>query len=169
METIKSFISKRFSHDKRVYTLLREVLRKSIHICSSISVLFYHFYPVATILLLCCGVLFYFVCEKIRLSGGHIPIISKITHYASRKADDGKFVLGPLTLGIGIILSFLLFSKTASTLAIFSLSFGDGFASLIGRAYGIYHFTRVKKKTLAGSLACFVAVFVSSFFVVKLI
>lgn len=164
---LKQFRYKKISQSATVEDLVKELVRKMIHISSCFTVLLAHFFPVATKIFLLFGIAFYVLCELLRLNGKHVPVVSSITQIASRKADEGRFVFGPVTLGIGLLLSLLFFEQKISTLAIFSLSFGDGLASLVGKIYGQKHFKLVRKKTFEGSLACFIAVFVSTLFVLK--
>ena len=67
-------------------------------------------------------------------------------------------MLGPVTLGIGAMLALLLYPKTASTIAIFALAFGDSAAALIGKSVGGIRIPLTRGKTLAGSFACFAVV-----------
>ena len=48
-----------------------------------------------------------------------------------------------------------------------ALAFGDGLASLAGKFLGNLHIPYTGGKTCAGSLMCFVAIFVSSFAVLQ--
>lgn len=164
---LREFRYKRISQNPRVEVFLKEFVRKSIHIASSFTVLLAHYFYELTLGLIICGILFYTLCEILRLNGKRVPIISSITQIASRKADEGKFVLGPLTLGFGLLLSLLLFQTPVSSLAIFALTFGDGFAGLIGRLYGQMQFKPLQRKTFVGSFACFFSVFLASIFILK--
>jgi len=148
---------------QRTNSIIKEVFRKSIHICSSLVPLFlkYAYYPV--IILLICAVIAYSVCEILRLKGYTIPLISKVTETAARKRDENKFVLGPVTLVLGILLAAIILPLPAATVGIFALAFGDGTASLGGKLMGRVQIPGCHGKTVAGSLTCFFAVFVSCF------
>ena len=86
---------------------------------------------------------------------------------AARERDRGKFVLGPLTLALGIILCALLCPQEAAAAGILALAFGDGLASLAGKLVGNLHIPWTGGKTCAGSLMCLIAIFVSSFCVLR--
>ena len=103
------------------------------------------------------GVLVYSGAEYSRLHGHSVVFISRLTVLASRPRDHGRFVAGPVTLGIGAMLALLLYPAPAAFLAIYALAFGDGIASLVGRAYGRIRI--LPGTTFEGSLACLVAVF----------
>ncbi len=106
------------------------------------------------------GVLAYTSAEYYRLQGGSVAVVSVLTVIASRPRDRGRFVVGPVTLGTGAMLALLLYPAPAAFLAIYALAFGDGIASLVGRAFGTIRITR--GTTLEGSLACLFAVFVAA-------
>ena len=89
-----------------------------------------------------------------------IPLVSELTLIASREKDRNGFVLGPVTLGLGAMLSLLLYPLPAASLAIYALAFGDGIASLAGTIVRGPRIPLFGGKTISGSLACFVAVFV---------
>jgi phytol kinase len=139
-----------------------ELLRKGIHLLIA-------FVPVIASLnlglavgLLSCGVLFYAACERLRLGGYIVPVISRVTTLAARRRDGKGYVLGPITLGLGALLSLLLYPDPAASLAIYALAFGDGLSSLVGKTFGSLRIPFTGGKSLEGSLTCLVAVFVAS-------
>ncbi len=113
----------------------------------------------ATLGLLAVGTLFYAFAEASRLRGMPIPVVSDLTLIAARERDRNGFVLGPVTLSLGAMLSLLLYPLPAASIAIFALAFGDGLASLVGTLVRGPRIPLLGGKTLAGSLACFAAVF----------
>jgi len=152
----------------RTKTLLKELFRKSIHLCAAIVPFFLERWRILTICLLIFALTAYTLCEVLRLKGHHIPLISRITEIAARKRDEDKFVLGPVTLVIGIlIVAFTIKDPDCLKTGIFALAFGDGLASLCGKFFGRVHIPFTKGKTAAGSLACFTAVYISSFCVLS--
>jgi len=139
-----------------------ELLRKSIHLLIA-------FVPGIALQnlglamgLLSGGVLFYAACECLRMEGYSVPVISKVTALAARRRDGDRFVLGPITLGLGALLSLLLYPNPAASIAIYALAFGDGLSSLVGKSFGSVRLPFTGGKSLEGSLTCLVAVFVSS-------
>lgn len=144
-------------------SLLKELFRKSIHLCSAFVpfLLKIAYWPVLILLFL--ALIGYCVSELFRLNGIEVPVVSKITAVAARKRDENKFVLGPVTLVVGIICTALLWQPTFARIGIYALAFGDGLASLFGKFLGRIHIPGTQGKTAAGSLTCFIAVFVSSF------
>lgn len=142
-----------------VNSVYKEIFRKLIHLCTAfVPFLLYHFYwPVEILLIL--AALGFSLSEILRLKGINVPLVSQITNVAARKRDEGKFVLGPVTLVAGIIITSLIFDKTSYTIGILSLAFGDGLASLSGKLFGRLHIPFTEGKTVAGSLSCFIAIF----------
>lgn len=142
--------------------ILKELFRKSIHLCASlIPFLLSYFYSPVLIALSVILVL-YIASEILRRKGTKIFLVSKITEAASRKRDENKFVLGPVTLTLGILISAIFFNATPAAIGIYALAFGDGLASLVGKMFGKTTIPYTQGKTVAGSLACFTAIFVSA-------
>jgi len=139
-----------------------EVLRKGIHLLIGFVPALASLNIGLAIGLLASGVLFYAICETLRLRGFDVPIVSRITAMAARRRDGGKFVLGPVTLGVGALLSLLLYPNPAASIAIYALAFGDGLSSLVGKAFGTIKLPLTRGKSLEGSLTCLLAVFSSS-------
>lgn len=152
---------------KYTNSIAKEIFRKSIHLCSSFVplLLFYSYWTTLSLLFL--ALFGYFISEYFRVKGIKVPLVSKITEIAARKRDEDKIVLGPITLVLGIITCSLLWDFVPSTIGIFALAFGDGLASLVGKLFGKIHIPFTNGKTVGGSLACFFAVFVSSYCVCK--
>ena len=149
-------------------TILKELFRKSIHLCSSIVPLFFSMYYWYTVYGLLLIVTFYYFCEIARLEGHPVPLVSVITETASRQRDECKFVLGPVTLVLGIVFAALVLPLSCAKIGIFALAFGDGLASLAGKLFGRLKILHTGGKTLEGSLTCFAAVFISTYIVTGL-
>ncbi len=137
-----------------------EVVRKSIHILIAFVPLFASIDMVATMALLAGGTILYTYAEKLRLEGRRFVFVTDITLLAIRDRDRGKLVLGPITLSLGAMLSLLLYPEPASFIAIYALAFGDGFASLVGTVWGRIRIPFTAGKTVIGTLAGFVAVYI---------
>ncbi len=148
---------------QRLNAILKELFRKSIHICSSFIPLFLKlaYWPVIVLLVL--AVIVYSISEVLRSKNIELPLISKVTEIAARKRDENRFVLGPVTLVCGILLDAMLLPLDCARAGIFALAFGDGLASLMGKLFGKITIPGAHGKTAAGSLTCFFAVFISTF------
>ncbi|TWI78209.1 dolichol kinase [Treponema putidum] len=163
MSFLRNLRYKKFSQNEKIEVLIKETFRKTIHLCAAFVPLFarHFFYP--TIIALSFITCLYTVFEVLRLRGHNIFMISSITGFAARERDKGKFVLGPVTLSLGVISSLLIFPFKEASIGIMALALGDGLASLVGKLWGRQHLNISKDKTFAGSIACFTAVFISSF------
>jgi phytol kinase len=137
-----------------------ELLRKSLHLLIALVPPLASINMPFTLALVAVGTLIYAFAEAARQQGRPIFLISDITVVASRDRDTGKFVLGPVTLGLGTMLALFLYPNPASSIAIYALAFGDGLASLTGKMVGGIKVPFFGDKTLAGSLACFLSVLI---------
>lgn len=143
--------------------LEKEFVRKSIHLLIATIPLMASINLSITIGLLTAGTIIYSYSETLRCSGSPVFLISNITMIAARDRDRNKFVLGPVTLGLGALLTLLLYPHPAATLGIYALAFGDGLSSIFGKLFGKRLIPFGGGKTFAGSIACFIAVVISSY------
>ena len=137
-----------------------EMVRKSLHLLIALVPPMAAINKPFTLALLAVGTLVYAFAEAARLSGKPIFLISEITVIASRDRETGRFVLGPVTLGLGAMLALFMYPNPASSIAIYALAFGDGLASLTGKMIGGAKVPFFGQKTFAGSIACFLSVFI---------
>lgn len=152
----------RTRHRPPAAVLRMEMVRKSIHLLVVLVPTMVALNRSATIAILTAGIASYILFESLRRSGHVVPFVSRLTVLSARKRDKGKFVMGPVTLGAGALISVLLFPPQASAVAIYALGFGDGLSSLVGRFFGRIPLPLTDGKSLEGSLTCFVAVLLSS-------
>jgi len=157
--TIIERIEKNFSIREE---LRIEILRKGIHLLIAFVPAIARLSQGLAMGLLSGGVIVYAACETLRLKGYVVPLVSRVTALAARRRDAGRFVLGPVTLGLGALLSLLLYPNPAATIAVYALAFGDGLSSLVGKSIGSIRIPFTGGKSLEGSLTCLTAVFVSS-------
>jgi len=145
------------------YELKSEVIRKALHLLIALTPSMAAVNMTFTIAVLLTGTLGYTLMECLRLCGIKVPVISSITSMASRQRDIGRFVMGPVTLGLGALLALLLYPSAAAAIAIYALAFGDGIASLVGKFFGKTRPSFLLGKSVEGSLACFTAVLLSAY------
>jgi dolichol kinase len=142
-----------------------ECIRKSIHFLIALTPLLTAVDRGFAMFALTLGIISYVYLEVLRLSGIEVPFFSIITRKASRPRDKNRFVLGPVTLGLGALLALLFLPETAANIAIYALAFGDGFASLIGRVFGRIRPAFLLGKSVEGSVSCFFSVFIAAWYV----
>ncbi|MDR1618583.1 MAG: phosphatidate cytidylyltransferase [Treponema sp.] len=140
-----------------------EVVRKAIHFIIALAPVIAAFNRPLTVFVLMAGTLGYTWMETLRLAGGQIPFVSFLTRMASRDRDRGRFVMGPVTLGMGALLALLFYPSPAASIGIYALAFGDGFASLVGKLFGVLRPRFLCGKSIEGSLACFIAVLIAAY------
>jgi dolichol kinase len=144
-----------------------EIIRKLLHFLIALSPSMAAFNMNFTVIFLIAGTLGYTIMETLRLAGIRVPLISSLTSMASRSRDLGRFVLGPVTLGLGALAALLLYPLPAASIAIYALAFGDGIAGLAGKIFGRVRPSFMHGKSVEGSLACLVVVFLTSYLVSK--
>lgn len=144
-----------------------ELTRKGIHVLIAFVPSLAAIDRSLTALLLMSGILFYAWAESMRFLGFSLPLISRITGVVSRKREQGHFVLGPVTLGLGALLPLLIFPRPVAAIAIYALAFGDGISSLVGKFLGRLRPAFLAGKSIEGSFACFTATFLAGFMVFR--
>jgi dolichol kinase len=142
--------------------LKAELVRKGFHGLIGFAPVLASWNYTGTLILIAAGILVYVCFETLRHNGIKIPIVSFLTDFASRRRDRGRFVLGPVTLGAGALLCLLVFPPTAAAIAVYTLAAGDGVSSLAGKFFGRLRPAFLGGKSVEGSLACFIAVFLCS-------
>ena len=143
--------------------LKTEIVRKAIHFLIALTPSMAAIDRPLTVLFLMAGTLGYTFMEYLRLSGVKIPVFSPLSRMASRPRDTGRFVMGPVTLGLGALIALLLYPSPVASIAIYALAFGDGFASLAGKFFGKWRPAFLYGKSVEGSLACFTAALISAY------
>lgn len=140
-----------------------ELTRKSIHLLIAFTPLLLSISKPLTLALLASGMAAFAAFEALRMRGVRIPLISALTEKAARKRDAGRFVKGPITLGLGALLSAVLFQPIPASVAIYILAFGDGFSSLVGKLFGHIRMPLTRGKSVEGSLTCLIVSLLSTY------
>jgi dolichol kinase len=142
--------------------LKTELVRKALHSLVALAAPLAAWNRTGTLVLLAAGTAVWVCFETLRRRGVPVPVISAVTDFASRRRDHGHFVLGPVTLGAGAFLSIFLFPPLPAALAVYALAAGDSVSSLTGKFLGRLRPAFLFGKSVEGSLACFIAVFLCS-------
>lgn len=140
-----------------------ELTRKSIHLLIAFVPALLALSKDLTIVILAAGTASYAIFETLRMKGIRVPLISALTAKAARLRDVGRFVLGPVTLGLGALLSVLLFGPVPASIAVYILAFGDSFSSLVGKILGRVRMPFTRGKSVEGSIICFATSLLSAF------
>ncbi len=139
-----------------------ELTRKSIHLLIAFVPLLRSISRTLAIATLAAGIVAYAIFEYLRMHGRKVPLISELTLRAARLRDSGRYVVGPITLGLGALISVLVFSPAVSDIAVYVLAFGDGLSSLAGKVIGRIRLPFSQGKSLEGSIVCFLASFLAA-------
>ena len=148
---------------KDIGELKTEIVRKAIHFLIALTPSMAAVNRPLTVLILMIGTVGYTFMEYLRLSGVKIPVFSSLNKMASRPREAGRFVMGPVTLGLGALIALLLYPSHVASVAIYALAFGDGFASLVGKFFGKWRPAILYGKSVEGSFACFTATLISAY------
>jgi phytol kinase len=138
----------------------KEIIRKLIHSLIFIFAFIASIHMQTAIISLILGILLYIIIETLRINETTIPFISQITEIVHREDEKERFIIAPITLGLGALISLILFPLPVAQLAIFSIAFGDSAASIAGQNIPSSPIPYNKNKTIAGSVACFIMVFI---------
>jgi len=131
-----------------------ELIRKGIHILIAFVPVLAAVSRSNTALLLMAGMLLYAGLEGLRFAGFTPPLFSAIIKHGERQREQGSFVLGPVTLGLGALLSLILFQPAAAAVAVYTQAFGDTAATLTGKSIGRIRPRFMRGKSIEGSCAC---------------
>mgnify|MGYP001284047004 CR=1 FL=1 len=86
----------------------------------------------------------YFIIQK---------FFKKYLHFMMRESEKEGEVTGATWVLAGSLITIILIPKPFCIIALFFLAVGDAFAALVGMNYP---FLKIGRKTLSGSIACFV-------------
>ncbi len=162
MERVLAAIGNVYQTD-RIKELRIEFVRKSIHMAISLVPLLAAIDRGFAFALLAGGIVIYTYSEILRGEGKTVMFLTGIKELALRERDINHFALGPVTLAMGAMSALFFYPEPAAAVAIYALAFGDGFASLAGKFAAGRKIPFTGGKTYIGSLACFTAVFFTTF------
>ena len=145
--------------------LKAELLRKGIHLLIALVPSIAALNRSHAALLLMTGTLFYTWAESMRFLGFSPPLVSSVTEAVLRRREKGRFALAPVTLGLGALLSLLVFPPAVAAAAVYALAFGDSAGTVVGKFAGRFRPAFLAGKSFEGSLACFAASFIAVYLV----
>jgi len=92
----------------------------------------------------------YVLSEAVRLRGGQVPFITWLTMRMRNDNEGAQFIVSPICLAIGVILSLLLFPTNIAYASISVVAVGDPVAYYVGQRFGR---VPIGRKTLEGFAA----------------
>jgi dolichol kinase/phosphoserine phosphatase len=140
-----------------------EVIREAIHASGflwALAATVFGILPVAFLLLLISIV--YALSELAKIERRKTPIISSITLNATTLSERYEFATTPMYLGLGVILSLLLFPVPINYASVAVVCLGDSVASVFGKVFGKTPIPYNRTKNLEGSIAGFAAAFLGA-------
>jgi len=134
-----------------------EISRKTIHILSAIMPLF-HIYvfreKIEMIIVLSLMLIFCFFIENSRNNPVIYKVFNKYLFFMMRNFEKKGELTGATWVFVGSLFTIIFVPNPFCILALFFLSVGDTFAAIIGIKYP---YIKIGKKTLSGSIACFIS------------
>ena len=114
---------------------------------------------------ICIIAIVYTLEELLRLKGRRLPIITSFTLRMSRPEETVRFIIRPIYLAVGIILTLVFFPSGIAYASICIVAVGDPVAAYVGGKVGRRPVRQ--KKTLEGSVAGFIASFLVASIIVS--
>jgi len=143
---------------KSTHSLRREFYRKIIHFMG-VPIPFLANLNRSLIQYLLLGIIIiYTISEGLRYIGFHFPVISGITKKAQRYTETRGFILGPISLTVGILLPLLFFPPSIYIPSILIVCISDALSGLIGKRFGRITLP-FYNRTVEGSLLFYASTF----------
>tara|TARA_Y100001968_G_scaffold333847_1_gene400137 strand:+ start:4314 stop:4895 length:582 start_codon:yes stop_codon:yes gene_type:complete len=147
-------------HNKITYT--GELYRKSIHISSSFFAFSLYFWGKEKILIpLICITIIYLLFDFSRRNHLINKLYLDFFHLITRNNEKRGNLTGASYVFLGILITIFFFDQKIAIPAILIMSLSDSSSAIIGRKY---NYTRIKLKTLEGSIAFFFTTLMILFF-----
>jgi dolichol kinase/phosphoserine phosphatase len=159
LEVIPHVISERHLPERislRKQLFRRELYRKAIHFLGVPLPFLAYFHRWTVIVLLSAVIVIYGLSEIFRAIGFHFPFFSHITKRSERITETRGFIIGPISLTIGILIPLFIFDADIFIPAILIVCISDSLSGLVGRRFGrivlpFYH------RTVEGCAAFFLS------------
>jgi dolichol kinase/phosphoserine phosphatase len=134
----------------------REMYRKFIHFLG-VPLPFLAYLNEKLIFFVLLGVIFvYSLSEFLRYMGFHFPFFSHITKKAKRLSEIRGFIMGPVSLTVGILLTIAFFEPVAYLPAVLVVCISDSLSGLVGKKFG-RHPLHIYRRTLEGTAAFYLS------------
>jgi len=135
----------------------RELFRKGIHALGSVIPFVARFHTPLSISILSGALLLYGISEIFRYMGMSFSPIALITRKAQRMDEKRGIIIGPIFLGLGILLTICVFDYSVYLPAVLIVSVSDCLSAIVGILFGKVYIFRSRKRTVEGSFAFFAA------------
>jgi len=137
-----------------VNNMRRELTRKAVHSFGCVAAFVaYCLPPLVVVCVSVCVIVLYALSEWMRCRGRSLPISTRLTNLCLRPSEKGRPALGPIYLGFGFMLSFVLFAPQAALAANVLSCLLDSVAGLAGVGFGRTPIPFSPAKTVEGSVS----------------
>ena len=137
---------------------MTENMRKVVHLSALLVPLLCELTSKSVVLALLSMITIAYVLEEVlRLKHRPMPIITRFTLKMSRHEERSSFIIRPLYLAIGIILTLIFYPSSIAYSSISIGAIGDPVAAIIGGKFGRRHI--IGRKTMEGFAAGLTASF----------
>ncbi len=141
-----------------------ELYRKIFHIVSiSLWIPLIYFLPHYILLPLFCIVIFINFALTQKYNWLILRPLYILTKYIERKKNENRPGIQGLWANIGILLTYLIFDKEITILAVLILAVGDGLSGIVGFYLGRCKLPLTKGKTVEGTLAFLFSAFILTY------
>ncbi len=142
---------------KKRFFWKRELFRKGVHLLGCIFPFIAHSNKNLAVSIMSTMIVLYSISEIFRYIGVSFSPFTYITRRAQRHVEKRGIIVGPVLLGLGMLLTILFFNYNEYLPAILIVSISDTLSALVGLRYGKIHILNLKNRTLLGSLAFFLS------------
>jgi dolichol kinase len=131
---------------------VNEYLRKTVHLSALLVPALSEITSKSVVLItLSILMLVYMLEEVLRLRGVSLPFMTPFTLRMSRPEERASFIVRPIYLALGIILTLIVYPSVIAYASICIGAIGDPVAAIVGSTYGSRRI--IRRKTIEGFLA----------------
>lgn len=141
---------------KSIYSMKRELYRKFIHFLGVPLPFLAALNRDLIFTLLMAAIFIYSFSEGLRYVGFHFPLVSHVTRKARRLSEFRGFIMGPVSLTVGILVTVMLFGPRVYIPAVLIVCISDSLSGLLGKTFG-RHSLHFYRRTAEGSTAFFLS------------
>jgi phytol kinase len=131
---------------------VNEYLRKAVHFSALLVPVFSELTSKSVVLItLSILIVVYILEEVLRLKGVPLPFMTPFTLRMSRPEERTRFIVRPIYLAVGIILTLIVYPNLIAYASICIGAIGDPVAAIVGSTFGSRRI--IRRKTMEGFLA----------------